>query len=328
MENFKLTNGCHLEKLDERDDLAEEILGAKPFDWKKGWDIRNEIKLKVESQGRSLSCCGQAISKYAEIFTSNKDLSARDIYSRIFLADWGGGAWIRDGMSLVVKRGVCGENMASSYECFETKDKDGFRSVCNPPSEKFMRKVPVYVEEDALKAKAERYAVIKHQNNIDTVADIISRSKGAVTGVRLTREGWKDHPFVRPPKSGEKTYGHAIYIGFAKIIKGKKVIGFLNSYGKNWGNLGWGYLDEDYFKNNNIFNIRVFYYNNQKDMLKLIGTKGDKKQYMVGKDNVVDWIVNSNTLEKLHSRGIVNKNEVEWKDNLDGYIKGKIIIMA
>ena len=67
---------------------------------------------------------------------------------------------------------------------------------------------------------------------------------------------------------------------------------------------------------------------NTNDMLKIIGDKRDKKQYLLGEDKVIDWIVNSNTLEKLHSRGIVNKNEVEWKDNLDGYIMGGIIILA
>ena len=313
-------NGCRLEKKDDRDDQAEQILGSQPFDWRKGWDIRDKFKLKVESQNGSLSCVGQAISKYAEIFSGNKDLSARDVYSRIYLEKYGGGAYIRNGFSLVVKRGVCSENMAASYECFETKNKDGFCSVCNPPSEKFMRKVPVYVEEDALKAKAERYAVIKHNNDIDTVADIISRSQGAVTGVNLTREGWKSHPFVRPPQSGEKIYGHAILLCAAKMIKGKKTIIFLNSYGKNWGNLGYGYLDEDYFKSGDVFNIRIFYYN--KKTMKIIGHKKTKKQYLLGEDNVIRWIFNTTLLEQLHSAGIVNKNEIEWVDNISDYIMG------
>ena len=319
---MEFLDGCQLEEMDSRDHIAEEVLGAEPFSWERGYNVEDEVgKLKVEHQGRSLSCVGQAISKYVEVFMKNSDRSARDIYSRIFLKEYGGGAFIRAGMKQATKIGVCKEAFMPSYP------------AGNPPSEEFMRRLgenPTTIA-DALTAKAERYAVIQHWSDMDKIADILSRSRGVVTGVQLSREGWKNPPFVRPPKEGEKTYGHAIYLGKAKLINGKKYIGFLNSYGDKWGENGWGWMDRDYFSAYvkgartvpAVFNLRILYYN-QNTMLKIIGDSKTKKQYLLGEDNVIRWIFNQTLLEQLHSAGVINKNEIEWVDDIGRFIKGDI----
>lgn len=314
-------NGCQLEEPDKRDHIAEEVLGSQPFDWEKGYDIEDEVgKLKVEHQGPSLSCVGQAISKYVEVFTGNIDRSAKDLYSRIFLKEYGGGAFIRTGMKKATGIGICKETLIPSYD------------RGNPPSEEFMRRLeenPATVA-DALTAKAESYAVIQHHSNMDTIADILSRSRGVVTGVKLSREGWRNPPFVRPPKEGEKTYGHAIYLGKAKLINGKKYIKFLNSYGDKWGDKGWGWLDRDYFRAYvkgarivpAVFNLRILYYN-QNIMMKLIGLLKDGKktdQFAVGKDGVYHKINSVTMLEEQHNAGQLDKFSVEWRDKIEGII--------
>lgn len=37
------------------------------------------------------------------------------------------------------------------------------------------------------------------------------------------------------------------------MIKGKKYIGFINSWGKRTGNDGWQWIGEDYFQNGNVW---------------------------------------------------------------------------
>ena len=86
---------------DDRDyqwNTGEFGAALPPFDWNKGFDIEEELrtilgdanfKLKPNNQGDSLSCGGQAWSKYAAILSavirkSFYENSAKFIYSQIF----------------------------------------------------------------------------------------------------------------------------------------------------------------------------------------------------------------------------------------------------
>ncbi len=61
------------------------------------------------------------------------------------------------------------------------------------------------------------------------------------SGYRLSRNGWRT-AYVRPPKPGEKTSGHAIaLVGYTK----NHLIG-LNSWGDGWGDNGYFYIPKDY----------------------------------------------------------------------------------
>ena len=136
-----LGKGCLPDIKDNRDLIIEEVLGASEhFDWEQGFDIEDKVgKLKVESQSRSSSCVGQAWSKYLEVLeiieNGFTDLSAKDIYSRIFMPQ--GGARLRDGAKLAVSRGVATERSNPSY-------MDG-----KPPTEAFMREIINGLEEEA-----------------------------------------------------------------------------------------------------------------------------------------------------------------------------------
>jgi hypothetical protein len=106
---------------DPRNFKLEAILGVgslTPFDWNKGFSVEDKAgKLKVEHQGTSSSCVAQAWSKYQEALNLiegvKEDLSAKDLYSRIFQP--ASGAYIMDGGKLLVKRGVCLEGSNPSY---------------------------------------------------------------------------------------------------------------------------------------------------------------------------------------------------------------------
>ena len=212
-------------------------------DWNKGFDLRDFLRFKVEDQGTSASCVSQSISKYAEVFDKFEtgeapDLSARDMYSRIY--EPGGGAYVHRGMSLWVNRGIPMEGLVPSYE--------GYR----PPSEEFMRQrsESPSVESNAFVRRIGAYAALS--NNIDEYAHAIENSKGIVFGVAGTNEGWQT-VFPRPPKEGEEVWYHLLFGAGFKKIDGKKHIIALNSWGENWGDKGFCYVSEDYFSGSQIF---------------------------------------------------------------------------
>lgn len=62
-----------------------------------------------------------------------------------------------------------------------------------------------------------------------------------LTGFRGSNQGWQT-AYIRPPKTGETTWGHATFIKGYEINSG---IG-QNSWGKKWGNNGDFYIPKDY----------------------------------------------------------------------------------
>lgn len=55
------------------------------------------------------------------------------------------------------------------------------------------------------------------------------------------------------------------------------------------------------------------------DMLKIIGNKTTDRQYVLGVDNKLRWIFNPTLLDDLHNAGVVDKFQVDWRDNLDDF---------
>ena len=93
--------------------------------------------------------------------------------------------------------------------------------------------------------------------------------------------------------------------------------GWLNF--KKWQPHIWGAMTTVDALNNEFVKI---------EMLKIIGDKRDGRQYIKDKGtNVIHWIFgqpgqDSNMLQELHNAEVLDKNQVEWHDNLDGFIIG------
>jgi hypothetical protein len=178
--------------------------------WETGYDVEVKFgKMKREHQGNSCSCVGQGWSNYLQMLNqiechSFTDLSARDIYSQIFVP--AGGAYIRDGAKIAVNNGVQEESDLSSY------------MAGNPPDEAFMRlrnDVTATGLSKALKYQSKKFVFV------DT---FFPMTDGDWENVRQVI--WQFNGFV----SGYG--GHCMYASGYGLKDGKKFIKFVNSYGE------------------------------------------------------------------------------------------------
>jgi len=240
-----------------------------------GFDVEKSIRIrfKREHQGSSLSCCGQGWAKYAEAIdiiemiensfvkeydrkpnrqefyefakleTTNKevlqllkDLSAKDIYSQIYLLP-DGGAFIRSGADIVVNKGVCEETFIPSYP-------EKTRYNTGNPDEDFMREKKQTPEsiKNASTYKSRKYVALPTlfpmtEQNWEDVRQIIWQFGGFVSG-----------------------YGrHCIYFCGYGIDpnNGLRYIKYINSYGDDFGEDGTGKWFENYGQP--LFNITFLY---------------------------------------------------------------------
>jgi hypothetical protein len=244
---------------DERDfrfeGFGSSVLGVDDIDWDKGFNAYEALKLSpiTQDQGTSQSCVAQATKSYMRrvlhgVASLSSELSARFVYAQIHLPN--GGAYIRDGVSTAATKGNLREVEMSSYD-------NG-----NPPSEGFMR--TAIIDETILNVakKLDKFSyrmIPGDTGNIDVFAQAIKNFHGAVGGFTGTNEGWC-RSVVRPPKTGETKWGHAVDLcGFGKLDvdvdgmkAGTKCLFTKNSWGDRYAiQMGkWkGYqaIPEEYF---------------------------------------------------------------------------------
>lgn len=296
---------------------------AYNIDWANDFDLLKHIglDLPIKDQGASSSCVGQASSYLAEIAEFKETgiftrLSARDIYSRIYLTP-DGGAYGYKGLSTVVNRGVATDERVLSYE-------NG-----NPPSEAFMRtrdNSPESVH-DALVHKGKNYATLD-MTNIDELAYAIENQGGIVFGVAGSNPGWQNG-MVRPPNPGETRWGH-YHLGTRRVtINGTRYIVGPNSWSKYWGENGYTYFPESYFSGGFAFDgfTLVDLPNSWLDQIAMkrrIVLAGAQDQYTV-EGNRINLIPDLDTLAFLRdeSKVVADGLDTVQKGEFDSYLIGR-----
>lgn len=276
-ENFG--KGAIQSKKDSRDYQYSNLgSSAIPFDWNIGFDIEEKVgKLPVKDQAQSSSCGGQAWASYSYVLdeTNREEKSAKYIYCQTHVGS--GGSTGRDNCEVCRKQGVSKEILCPSY----------------PATEQFMTtddRTPEAIA-DAKTNKEKYYGNVNI--DIEEVARAIRDCNGVILGICGQNNGTWLSKFPLSPK--QRTWAHWVYAGKAKIIDGKKYIGFLNSWGKYVGEDGWQYVGEEYFNNPlGFFEIWTMTYDSQikpninMPVLKF-GSKGDSVK----------------TLQKLLNAGLV-----------------------
>lgn len=243
MDNLLHGTGAIKDTPDERDykwaDHAK-LAGVAQFDWEKGYDVEEDtgIKITVKNQNGSSSCGGQAWAYYGQVLDpEHVEKSAKFIYANTNAP--GGGSAARTNSDFVCKKGWGDESLTPSYMGTNLKI---------PPSEAFMtykEDITSEAYEKAILDKGLSYAYAKI--NIDEIAQAIANNKGCIIGISGQNNGtWRTKFPQKPAIIDNTSWSHWVYCGKAKMIDGKKYIGFINSWGEDVGDEGWQWISEDY----------------------------------------------------------------------------------
>lgn len=279
MDIKRLGKGCLKQPTDIRDYRLELVAGAEPLPLE--YSLRNNIEF-VKHQDGSSSCVGQSFSYYAEMLNYLETgiwlkLSARDIYSLIFLGN--GGAFIRDAASKITNSGVVPEINAPSYE------------DSNPPSEAFMRNrddITSGEVEEGMTYLAKSY-VTWSNSNFEQFKRAIYQGKGAVIAAWGNNYCWQNSIIQTPDSADQCDWGHAIYCCGWKVINGVEYLEFVNSWGEEWGDNGFGYLPKSYIEKGLVFNPITLIdlpnqtYNLQKQIISVLKNLIELTKQMIAK---------------------------------------------
>jgi len=111
------------------------------------------------------------------------------------------------------------------------------------------------------------------------------------------------------------------YHALAAVGYNEKYLIVKNSFGESWGHKGYFYIPFKDWNKHEIYNPWILLdLPNNNNKMKLIGNNKTKNQFVVGEDGVKHKLSNLAMLEDLHNAGLVNKDLVEWKDEIDGII--------
>ena len=216
-------------------DYEYGVLGSAsiPFDWDKGFDIEQKVGIMpVKDQGQTSACGGFA---WASLFyvideKNREEMSEKFIYAHTHVGN--GGSAGRTNCELCRTKGVSS------------------KALCPLPSPlteqaiTFLGDIKEEAFKYALDNKIKYYARVN--SNIEEVAHAIRDNGGVVLGIHGQNNGTWRTKFPLPPTSSD-VWAHWVYAGKAKLINGKKYIGFLNSWGNEIGEKGWQYIGEEYF---------------------------------------------------------------------------------
>lgn len=231
----------------ERDNTiaqASDVMqDVSPFDWSIGFNIEDKVgKIKVKNQFSAGSCGGEAGSYLVGILDSLRDKqpyqekSARYLYAPCAVA--GGGSSEPSLINRIMTDGVANESMVTSYKADGTTD------------ESFMTNMSDIDLLDNLNAYEDKGArpLYLDSMNFDQLACIIRDNGAIVIGIRGYNNGTWLSAFPQAPNIDllSQCWGHWVMVGRAKMINGKKYLGFCNSWGETVGENGWQWINEEW----------------------------------------------------------------------------------
>ena len=226
--------GGLIQKVSLKDYRLEVVPGAVVLPSK--FSLRDKVG-KIKQQNGSSSCSSQATSYYAEVLnfieTGEKvQLSPKFLYP--FVCYPYEGSYVKDNFARVCDWGIALESDIPSYE-------NG-----NPPSEAWMIQKPQLSEQILYKAMtywAKKYLTWDNAN-IDLYKKAIAQGNGCVAITWGNNPCWQTGNIEVPIDNSQMTWRHAIYI--IGWDDSKKVFEFVNSWGEEWGDKGFGWLPYEY----------------------------------------------------------------------------------
>lgn len=226
---------CHKSPYDSRDILIKTFIKEEEPPLK--YDLTNKMT-PVRSQGKEGSCVGFAVATGVKEYQEKIDykrfvnLSPRYVYEIAKgISGHKEGTTLRAAMQVIHELGVCEENLWP-YVPNET----------NSPSPK--------AEENAKRYKVKTYARI---TNLGELKQAIVQFGATIIGIRVYKSIYKTKsdgivptPNMAWPSNWRSIGGHAVCV--AGYDDEKKLVKFKNSWGANWGLLGYGFLSYEYVR--------------------------------------------------------------------------------
>lgn len=207
-------------------------------------DLRNQ-DVPIYDQGRLGSCTGNAIASMFQ-FVNRKTNNVDFIPSRLFIyynerkkmgtVNRDSGAYLRDGMKSIAKKGVCKETPTWPYDVTKFKQK--------PPKDAYT---------EALNYQAIEYQRIT--SNVTSMKQCLADGYPFVFGFTMYESFHSDEVrktgIMKMPARTEKSKGgHAVMaIGYDDS---KKTMIVRNSWGTWWGDKGYFYMPYEYIDNSNF----------------------------------------------------------------------------
>ena len=198
----------------------------------------------IYNQGNLGSCTGNSIGAMFQ-FVNRKDAGKDFIPSRLFIyygeraieghVSIDSGAYIRDGMKVLAKRGVCAET-TWPYNIGKFKN----RPIVNAFKEASLHQAIVYQRLDGTLTSMKQCLADGYPFVFGfSVYESFESDAVAKTGI-----------VPMPSKTERQLGGHAVMaIGYDDT---KKAIIVRNSWGADWGDKGYFYLPYDYISNTNL----------------------------------------------------------------------------
>ncbi len=243
--------GLVSDPVDLRDVPLSSVLGEKKVELPE--EYRLPYILTITDQGRNPSCVGHSLCAIKEFLEkkegNNITFDPEWLYAECKKIDGipdTKGTFFRSGLDVLLKTGA-------------KPTKQGQGEVSN-------YRIGGYAKLDDISPEGLKRAIYE-------IGPVL-------VGFHGSNEGWKT-PYIRPPKAGEKVWGHAI-----AVTTGWNKDYFIaqNSWGENWGDNGYFYFDKNYMPFTGRA-VLVDLPNNWKELL----DKGDKPSHYFRTDL---WLTN------------------------------------
>ena len=205
---------------------------------------------KIKHQNGSSSCVSQATTYHAEILNFKEtgewvELSPHFIYPFVHLQ--GGGSYTKDNMAYVCDNGIATEQDCPSYMP---------NSV--PPSEVWMEdgsNITQQAKDNAYTYLSKKYVTWDNQN-VDMFKQAIYNGNGCVICSWGNNYCWQNAQILLPDNRTQMSWQHGVcLVGWDDATKNFK---FINSWGTQWGQGGYGYLPYSYIENGYVSNPCVW----------------------------------------------------------------------
>lgn len=234
--------GCIKDVEDKRDYLAKKLpkVSSPPAFSEKDY---SDVLTSIKNQGNLGSCVGFAVTAVAEFYKQKEminptiDLSEMWTYWKAKEIDqWPDqeGTSIRDALKILLHQGIPLEK----YWVYNDQRTADNKPTTNPSW---------YGKYSAAQRKIAGYYRI---NNLEEMYNWLDNYGPCIAGIECTNSIFNtgsDGMVTTPTATDQIIGGHAIAI--VEYDRSEHYIGFKNSWAKTFGDLGFGYLDVDYYDN-------------------------------------------------------------------------------